>query len=148
MDVRVKSTLFAAILLVVSCTTQGAFEEGKKLSQAGKFEEATIKYQEALRDNPTDPQIHNMLGMAYRMQNKTADKNLRASELSAFLKAIEVDDKFWVAHKNAAATLYYAGRKAEAVKHCERSLKLFPNDPEKDLLLKWIEEGKAMQQKP
>ena len=43
---------------------------------------------------------------------------------------------------NPAASLYYQDRKKEAVPYLEKALKLQPNDPEKLLLLQWIEEGK------
>ena len=38
---------------------------------------------------------------------------------------------------------YYQNRKKEAVPYLEKALELQPNDPEKSLLLKWIEEGKS-----
>ena len=139
--------IFSVLTLFSSnAATAGSFEDGMKLSQEGKYDQAIGKYKEALKKQPKDPRIHNMLGMAYRMQfNKTGDKSLRAMELQAFRKATEVDDSFWIAHKNAGVTLYYSGQKAAAAKHLQRSLELFPKDPEKEMMLKWIAEGGAAQ---
>lgn len=140
--------LLLIILLSFGCTSQkqdaqDLFNEGASLSQKGNFTAAIRKYQEGLAIDPSDPVGYNLLGMAYRYRfNQTGTQEYKENEIGAFKKAIELDPKFWVAYKNLAVSLYYQGRKKEAVPYLEKALELQPNDPEKPVILRWIEKGK------
>jgi tetratricopeptide (TPR) repeat protein len=97
----------------------------------------------ALEKDPKNAIGYNLLGMAYRFKfNQSGAQEFKDKEIESFKKAIEIDSKFWAACKNLSASLYYQGRKKEAVPYLEKALELQPNDPEKVILLQWIEEGK------
>ena len=138
----------SAILLIASCADQNEstnklLDEGIKLFQEGKYDASIQKYNEALKVEPSNSIAYNLLGMAYRFKfNQTGTQEYKTKEIEYFKEAIDLDPKYWVAYKNLAATLYYLDRKKEAVPYLEKALELQPNDPEKSLLLQWIEEGK------
>lgn len=118
--------------------------EGAALVQEGKIDDAIAKYREALTADPDSHIGYNLLGMAYRMKfNQLGAQKYKDMEIEAFQKAIDREPDFWVAYKNIAASLYYQGKKREAVPYLEKALELQPGDPERETLLKWIEEGKA-----
>ena len=120
--------------------------EGILLFQEGKYSEAIEKYQEGLKLDPQNANGYNLLGMAFRFRfHETGTLEYREKEIESFKKAIEIDTKFWVAYKNISATLFYQGMKKEAVPYIEKALELQPNDPEKNLLMQWLEEGKKDQ---
>ena len=135
-------------LIICGCTgnnndAQSLINEGGSLFQKGNYDSAIQKYNEALQIDPNNSIGYNLLGMAYRFKfNQTGTQEFKDKEIESFKKAIELDPKYWVAYKNLAASLYYQNRKKEAVPYLEKALDLQPNDPEKLLLLKWIEEGK------
>ena len=143
-----KYIFFMFVLIIFGCTgnnndAQSLLNEGGSLFQKGKYDSAIQKYNEALQIDPNNSIGYNLLGMAYRFKfNQTGTQEFKDKEIESFKKAIELDPKFWVAYKNLAASLYYQTRKKEAVPYLEKALDLQPNDPEKSLLLKWIDEGK------
>jgi tetratricopeptide (TPR) repeat protein len=117
--------------------------EGIQLFQQGKYSDAILKYEGALKQDPNNAVGYNLLGMAYRFRfNQAGAQEFKEKEIEAFKKAITIDPKFWVAYKNLSASLYYQGKKKEAIPYVEKALELQPNDPENTLLLQWIEEGK------
>jgi tetratricopeptide (TPR) repeat protein len=142
------SIVVVAIFSMSSCSESGKtdtnmFDEGARLFQQGKYDEAIEKYLEGLRKDPDNHAGYNLLGMAYRFRfNQLGAQKYKDLEIEAFKKAIELEPDFWGAYKNLAATLYYQGRKKEAVPYLEKALELQPNDPEKELILQWIKEGK------
>lgn len=141
--------LIPVILSLTGCSpeetgrSKALFNEGVELSQQGKFDDAIQKYQKGLEKDPDNHEVYNLLGMAYRFKfNQLGAQKYKDKEIEAFKKAIELEPEYWVAYKNLAASLYYQGRKKEAVQYLEKALELQPNDPEKELLLQWIDEGK------
>ncbi|HVO74421.1 MAG TPA: tetratricopeptide repeat protein [Ignavibacteriaceae bacterium] len=139
---------FLIISFVCGCTAQdngaqGLLNEGARLFQQGKYDEAILKYKQAVEKDPGSAIGYNLLGMAYRFKfNQSGTRECKNKEIESFKKAIGIDSSFWAAYKNLSASLYYEGRKKEAVPYLERALELQPDDPEKAILLKWIEEGK------
>jgi tetratricopeptide (TPR) repeat protein len=116
--------------------------EGAQLFQQGKYIDAIQKYQDGLQLDTTNTVGYNLLGMAYRFRfNQSGAQEFKDKEIDAFKKAITLDPKYWVAYKNVAASLYFQDRKKEAIPYITKALELQPNDPEKNLLLQWIEEG-------
>ncbi len=136
------------ILLIAGCTdqnesTQKMLDDGIKLFQVGDINGSIQKYNEALKFEQNNPIAYNLLGMAYRFKfNQTGAQEYKTKEIKFFKKAVNLDSKYWIAYKNLAASLYYQDRKKEAVPYLEKALELQPNDPEKSLLLLWIEEGR------
>jgi tetratricopeptide (TPR) repeat protein len=144
-----KKYLFMIFLLIIcGCSSQNnnvqeLLNEGASLFQKGDYDAAIQKYNEALQIDSNNSVGYNLLGMAYRFKyNQTGTQEYKDKEIEFFKKAVTLDPKFWVAHKNLAASLYYQNRKKEAVPYLEKALELQPNDPEKSLLLQWINEGK------
>jgi tetratricopeptide (TPR) repeat protein len=137
-----------AILLVLSCQGKRSstvfFEEGQKLFEEKKYDEAIAKYQEGLELSPNSAEGYNLLGMAYRFKyNAEQEPSLKEEEIKAFTKAVELDSTFWVAYVNLGATYYYSGRKKEAVPYFERALELYPEHHEREQMLRMIDEGKT-----
>jgi tetratricopeptide (TPR) repeat protein len=138
----------ATILLITSCVDQNEsahklLDEGTKLFQEGNYDASIQKYNEALKIEPNNSVAYNLLGMAYRFKfNQTGTQEFKTKEIESFKEAVDLDPKYWIAYKNLAASLYYQDRKKEAVPYLEKALELQPNDPEKSILLQWIEEGK------
>lgn len=139
------------VLFVLGCNNpnkevNGLLKEGGNLFQQGNYEAAITQYNAALEIQPDNPIAYNLLGMAYRFRyNQTGAQQYKDKEIESFQKAISLDPNYWVAYKNLAASLYYQNRKKEAVPYLEKALELQPNDPEKTLLLQWIEEGKNIE---
>jgi tetratricopeptide (TPR) repeat protein len=136
------------IFLICGCDAQdkdaeALLNEGAQLFQQEKYDQAIGKYHLALEKDPQNAIGYNLLGMAYRFKfNQSGAQEFKEKEIESFKNAIEIDSKFWAAYKNVSASLYYQGRKKEAVPYLEKALELQPNDPEKVILLQWIEEGK------
>ena len=143
-----KYLLIIMISIICGCTGQNnndqeLLNQGSSFFQNGNYDAAIEKYNEALQIDANNAVGYNMLGMAYRFKfNQTGTQQYKDKEIESFKKAITLDPKFWVAYKNLAASLYYQNRKKEAVPYLEKALELQPNDPEKSLLLQWIQEGK------
>jgi len=143
-----KYLLIILVLIICGCTSQNnnvqeLLNEGASLFQKGNYDAAIQKYNEALQIDSNNSVGYNLLGMAYRFKfNQTGTQEYKDKEIEFFKKAVTLDPKFWVAHKNLAASLYYQNRKKEAVPYLEKAIELQPNDPEKSLLLQWIHEGK------
>lgn len=143
-----KYLLIIIVLIICGCTSQNnsvqeLLNEGANLFQKGDYDAAIQKYNEALQIDSNNSVGYNLLGMAYRFKfNQTGTQEYKDKEIEFFKKAVTLDPKFLVAHKNLAASLYYQNRKKEAVPYLEKALELQPNDPEKPLLLQWINEGK------
>jgi tetratricopeptide (TPR) repeat protein len=97
--------------LLNSCqnnNVQELLNEGTNLFQKGNYDAAIQKYNEALQIDPNNPVGYNLLGMAYRFRfNQTGTQEYKDKEIESFEKAVTLDPKFWVAHKNLAASLYY-----------------------------------------
>jgi tetratricopeptide (TPR) repeat protein len=143
------SLVLLFVFCVVSCSHSEEkagelFKEGSQFFYQGNYDKAIKKYKKGLKNEPSNAIGYNLLGMAYRFRfNETGSQGYKDKEIDAFKKAIEIDPVLWVAYKNLAVSLYYQGRKKEAVPYLKKALQLQPNDPEKGLMLKWIEQGKG-----
>jgi tetratricopeptide (TPR) repeat protein len=97
---------------------KAAFAEGAALSNAGKFDEAVVKFNEVIKDVPNCTECYINIG-----QVQASKKDYAASEI-AFKKAIELDPNSADAY-NGLATIYNDQKKfteaqamsAEAAKH-------------------------------
>ena len=65
---------------------QNEIANAKALHQGGRYEEAIMIYEDVLTKNPTDPQVHYLLGASKKSLNKTQEA------LIAFQKAVELDE--------------------------------------------------------
>jgi len=115
-------------------------EEGINRFQAGKYGEAVSAYLRAAEQEPRNPLIHNLLGMAYRFQfNTTGRRRFADKETKAFRRAVELNPRFLAAVKNLAATLHRDGDDVGAAQMAKRALGINPNDPERAILQNWID---------
>jgi tetratricopeptide (TPR) repeat protein len=122
---------------------------GLEAFKKGHYSEAIQHYREALAKQPKSAQIYNLIGMAYRFQFNTEGKqDLRANEIAAFKKAIELDPNFVVALVNLGSTYYYAGNKKKAALLFKRVLEIMPNHPEAEQLKKMIAEAQPAGHEP
>jgi tetratricopeptide (TPR) repeat protein len=139
--------LIIVVFLLVSCqgekSSTAFFEEGKKLFNQQKYDDAIAKYKEGIALSPKSAVGYNLLGMAYRVKyTAVTDVSLKELEIDAFKTSIECDSTFWVAYINLGATYFYAGKKKEAVPLFEKALMLNPEHHEKEKIQKMIEEGR------
>ena len=79
-------------------------------------------YMQALQNDPTDPSLHNVLGVALAKQG---DLDMA---IKHYTTALELDDAFFPAHYNLGRARYRQGRVEEAIAHYEYSLRLNPDD--------------------
>ena len=140
-------SLIIVAFLLVSCqgkkSSTAFFEEGEKLFNQQKYDDAIAKYKEGITLSPESPVGYNLLGMAYRFKyNAVRGVSLKELEIDAFKKSIECDSTFWTAYINLGATYFYAGRKKEAVPLLKKALMLNPEHHEKEQIQKMIEEGR------
>ena len=117
-------------------------EEGMVRFQSGDYAAAAEAYRNAVSEDPDDAVAWNLLGMAYRFEfNETGNADFRIREIDAFRKAVKLAPQMVMALKNLTASLYYSGDRAGAAEAAKRVLKLNPEDPEKEILTRWIREA-------
>jgi tetratricopeptide (TPR) repeat protein len=137
-----------ALLAVVACgggeTPEKYMQEGISHFQKQEYDQAIASYQKAIQLAPKSAAAYNLLGMAYRFKyNQLRNPELRAQEMGAFEKAVEIDPKYWVAMINLGVTYYDQGDKARAAALFKKALSLNPNHPEKAEFEKMIAEGEG-----
>jgi tetratricopeptide (TPR) repeat protein len=137
-----------ALLALLGCgggdTADKYVQQGAAHFQKQEYDLAIQSYEQAIKLEPKSAVAYNLLGMAYRFKyNQTANPEMRAKEIAAFQKAIEVNPNYWVAMINLGATYYYQGDKAKAAPLFKKALTLHPDNPEKAQLEKMIAEGEG-----
>jgi type IV pilus assembly protein PilF len=93
-DVDAKDPLSATLLM----------QQGQVLASEGKFKEGMGKYAQALKLQPDNPVLHNMIGMA-ELQQGHADK-----ALDAFNRALQYVPKYSDARSNRGAAYVQLGQ--------------------------------------
>ena len=102
--------------------TPSPFADSQELLQQGKFEDAKIRIQEELQQNPSNAQGYALLGLVY-----TAEKNYPEA-LTAFQQGLKLDPKSTGIH-NDLGNLYVAqGNLDLAEKEFREVLRLSPAD--------------------
>ncbi len=137
-----------ALLAVVACgggeNPEKYMQEGISHFQKQEYDQAIASYQKAIQLAPKSAAAYNLLGMAYRFKyNQLRNPELRAQEIGAFEKAVEIDPQYWVAMINLGVTYYDQGDKARAAALFKKALSLNPNHPEKAEFEKMIAEGEG-----
>ena len=144
--------MFRAILaLMVVTTLMGCgggspdqyLNEGVAHFEKQEYDQAIDCYKKAIELAPNSAAAYNLLGMAYRQEVPQQVRGLKAKEIAAFQKAIELDPNYWVALINLGATYYYQGEKAKAAPLFKKALALKPDHPEKAQIEKMIAEGEG-----
>ncbi len=137
-----------ALLAVVACgggeNPERYMQDGISHFQKQEYDQAIASYQKAIKLAPKSAAAYNLLGMAYRFKyNQLRNPELRAQEIGAFEKAVEIDPQYWVAMINLGVTYYDQGDKARAAALFKKALRLNPNHPEKAEFEKMIAEGEG-----
>jgi tetratricopeptide (TPR) repeat protein len=149
--------LAAAMAILLACgqtpdpgkQVQALLEKGGKHFQKQEYDLAIASYQKALDREPKSAVPYNLLGMAYRFKYlQSRNQDLKAKEIAAFQKAIEIDPQYWVAMINLGATYYQMGEKAKAAPLFKKALELNPSHREKLELLRMIKEGEPQAAPP
>lgn len=98
------------------------------LGRAGRFDEAILQYEAALRlasrlpqVRPLTPQIYNNLGIALLKQRRHTEAIRR------FEQALEIEPRYAKVHNNLGSALCEVGRRAEAVEHFREACRLEPD---------------------
>lgn len=122
--------LFPWLLIAIAAAAfplladQGDLKSGVKAYQDGNYEEALGKFQNALLDDPENPQIHFDAGTALYQQEKYEDA------LKSFQKAIQTNEETLqeAAYYNQGNTLFRMDKLQEAIEAYKKALDLNPDD--------------------
>jgi len=119
------------------------FSEGKSLFNQGNLKDAIRAYKKGLRYNPRSSEGYNLLGMVYRHQygKQRKDKYLKRA-IKAFKKSIALDAKNWYPLVNLGTTHFYLGDKKDSIEYLEKSIDVYPQNPEAAKLMEMIEKAK------
>lgn len=103
-----------------SAEVQGLFDEGTKLAEAGKHEEAIEKFKQALEKDPQQPNILANMAESYRK----LEKNNEA--LEAYQKAIALKPNDAIFYTNMGVVLDKLGKSAESQEAFKKAATLNP----------------------
>ena len=116
------ATLWGRALEVTSGNHRAHAGVGALLADAGKYDEAAVHYQEAVRLAPSAANYRSLLGDVYSKQGKQSEA---FAEYSA---AARLDPGSATAQVNLGTILARQGRAKEAVAHFTEAVRLEPND--------------------
>jgi len=94
---------------------------GIALADEGRFDEAILQYEQALRAWPKSATAHVNLGAALAHQGKLVEA------IEHYSKALQLIPDYAIAHANLGRALVNLGRVEEAITHYEEALKIDPN---------------------
>ena len=108
--------------------------EGNQLFSEEKYDEANNKYQDALLDNPTSPEIQ------FNVGNVLYKKNDHEKALESYQKSLDSDDALFQSQSyyNIGNTLYKSGKLPESILAYEQALKLNPDDMDAKYNLEFV----------
>lgn len=108
--------------------------EGNQLFAEEKYDEANNKYQDALLDNPTSPEIQ------FNVGNVLYKKNDHEKALESYQKSLDSDDALFQSQSyyNIGNTLYKSGKLPESILAYEQALKLNPDDMDAKYNLEFV----------
>ncbi|WP_025322685.1 tetratricopeptide repeat protein [Deferrisoma camini] len=99
---------------------QSAEERAFRLYQEGKLEEARAVYQEAVRNNPSDPAVLNNLGGVLNLLGRPRDAE------RVLARALSLDPGFAEARFNLGSALWAQGKREEALEAYRRTVRADP----------------------
>ncbi len=139
---RVLVIAAALVMLTAACAKKDAeyfLKEGNKKFDKQEYDDAIENYKKAIELEPGSAAAYNMLGMANRFKyGQTRNIEYLNEEVKSFEKAIELDPEYWVAIINLGSTYYTSCHIKRALPFFKRALKLNPEHPQKDELMKII----------
>jgi tetratricopeptide (TPR) repeat protein len=95
---------------------------GLRLAQAGRLDEAIVRYQEALELNPQFAEAYYNMGNALLRVGRADDA------VANYKKALELEPRMAAAYANLAAIRLSAGRREEAMTYLNKALELEPGN--------------------
>jgi Flp pilus assembly protein TadD len=95
--------------------------EGNKLLQQGKIEEAVVRYRRVIELNPESEDAHFNLGIALARQGKTDEA------IKHYQEALRIMPDYAEAHNNLGNLLVAQGKHAEAIEHFNAALRVLPD---------------------
>ncbi|MGH7703081.1 MAG: tetratricopeptide repeat protein [Gemmatimonadales bacterium] len=108
--------------------------EALALERQGNFEAALTSYRLALRDNPSDPRIHQNMAIAF---TKTGQQD---EAIRHYRRALELDATLVGAHYGMAFLLLKKGDSERALKHLREFLARPPKGTDAE---RWIQHAEA-----
>ncbi len=106
----------------VGTTSEAAYEEALSLLGRGRVTEALAIVDKALLKEPSNPQLHNLRGLASSQLGRTGEAE------ASFREVIKLSPHSATGYANLAVLLAQSGRQAEAVKLFREALKRKPLD--------------------
>jgi predicted O-linked N-acetylglucosamine transferase (SPINDLY family) len=100
---------------------EGHFQQGLTLAQQGRYEDAVVHYQQALRLKPDSAGGYNNLGNVFILQGNLPDA------VASYSQAVRARPDFALGHCNLGNALREQGRLEEAVASLREALRLQPN---------------------
>jgi len=97
------------------------FDEGVRLYNLGRYEEAIEEFDRALAINPNDMEAHNNKGYVLNMLSRYEEAIMECD------KALAIDPNIKEARNNKGWALYNLGRYEEAIKEFNKALAIDPN---------------------
>ncbi len=99
---------------------QSAEERAFRLYREGRLEEARVAYQEAVRNNPSDPAVLNNLGGVLNLLGRPRDAE------RVLARALLLDPGFAEARFNLGSALWAQGKREEALEAYRRTVRADP----------------------
>ncbi len=122
-----KKLLYLVICFIISCSTAATiksdaqsdanYQMGLSYMKEGKYQEAFIEMQKAIKENPDNKLALNALGLIY-----LKFEDFEKAEMS-FLDAIDVDDSFSDAYNNLGVVYSRQKKWDKAIEQFENALK-------------------------
>src|SRR5262249_10536166 len=101
---------------------EAQFKQGLTLAQQGRYEEAVVHYQHALRLKPEESAgAHNNLGNVFMLQGKLPEA------VASYRQAVRRRPDFATAHSNLGNALREQGQLEEALASLQQALRLRPD---------------------
>jgi predicted O-linked N-acetylglucosamine transferase (SPINDLY family) len=101
---------------------EAQFKQGLTLAQQGRYEDAVVHYQQALRLKPEESAgAHNNLGNVFMLQGKLPEA------VASYRQAVRCRPDYAIAHSNLGNALREQGQLKEAVVSLQRALHLRPD---------------------
>jgi len=111
-----------SLLTLTGCSSKSEKHYGKGTIylNRGKYDEAIVEFQEALKADPSFAEAHYSIGQAYTMQRKFDDA------LAAYKKAVETDANYLDARIALALMYLQKSEPDEAIRECQEAEKISP----------------------
>lgn len=121
----IKAGAFIALMFLVGCAKgESTYQEGMKLAESGKYEEALSKFQQAMKEDGEVSDYHIGCGMAYVHMGKYEDAGkVFENAMDKLKESAAKEEKKQFYYGNALA-LAGMGEWEQALAYCDKALKI------------------------